>query len=254
MRDREIKLLFEKANEQVLVNETRKQDAYMKLANEMDKQRVTLMSRKNILLSYFLYMDKVYFAAYAVLLCLGFVLISVLDNMGIERDGMIAVCAIFAGVLSVITIGIINRLLFEGMAELGASCYWSTKQCVATHLVLAGGINLVILLVMSFYLGFHWQISVMHVVLYILTPFLTSSSVALGILSTETGRKTHYSLVVCIIFLSVVYAVICSIPIVFMVASLWIWGIAFMVDIFWLAIQLIRLFKQMEKGELLCMN
>lgn len=87
MRDREIKLLFEKANNQVLVNETRKQDAYMKLANEMDKQRVTLMSRKNILLSYFLYMDKVYFAAYAVLLCLGFVLISVLDNMGIERDG-----------------------------------------------------------------------------------------------------------------------------------------------------------------------
>ena len=50
MRDSEIKTLFAKADEQVHVDEIRKQKTYYAIIEEMEKQRTPMMSTKNILL------------------------------------------------------------------------------------------------------------------------------------------------------------------------------------------------------------
>ena len=50
MRDSEIKTLFAKADEQVHVDEIRKQKTYHAMIDEMEKQRTPMMSTKNILL------------------------------------------------------------------------------------------------------------------------------------------------------------------------------------------------------------
>ena len=50
MRDSEIKTLFAKADEQVHVDEIRKQKTYHAMIGEMEKQRTPMMSTKNILL------------------------------------------------------------------------------------------------------------------------------------------------------------------------------------------------------------
>ena len=71
MRDSEIKTLFAKADEQVHVDEIRKQKTYYAMIEEMEKQRTPMMSTKNILLHQFWYMDKLFFAVYGVLICLG---------------------------------------------------------------------------------------------------------------------------------------------------------------------------------------
>lgn len=254
MANREIKDLFLKADEQIPVSKIRKQQAYDVLADEMDKQKISVMSIKDILFSLFWYMDKLFFYVYGVLICLGLVFISALRHMGAEQNGMIITCMIGAGALSIISISLINRLLFGGMAELGASCYFSTKQCVAACLVLAGAINLVILIFLSLYLGHYWKVSLLQVVLYVLTPYFTSSIAALWILGTKTGGRISYSLSICTFFLSIGYIVICSIPGVFLAAALWMWGIAFVVAGSLFIMQLRKLFKQIEKGEMLCMN
>ena len=49
MRDSEIKTLFAKADEQVHVDEIRKQKTYHAVMDEMEKQRMPTMSTKNIL-------------------------------------------------------------------------------------------------------------------------------------------------------------------------------------------------------------
>ena len=49
MRDSEIKTLFAKADEQVHVDEIRKQKTYYAMIKEMDKQRTPMKSTKNIL-------------------------------------------------------------------------------------------------------------------------------------------------------------------------------------------------------------
>ena len=49
MRDSEIKTLFAKADEQVHVDEIRKQKTYYAMIKEMEKQRTPMMSTKNIL-------------------------------------------------------------------------------------------------------------------------------------------------------------------------------------------------------------
>ena len=61
MRNSEIKALFEKAEEQIQVDEIRKQETYNMMLETMEKQRTPMMSIKNILLHQIWYMDKVFF-------------------------------------------------------------------------------------------------------------------------------------------------------------------------------------------------
>lgn len=61
MRNSKIKALFEKAEEQIQVDEIRKQETYNMMLETMEKQRTPMMSIKNILLHQIWYMDKVFF-------------------------------------------------------------------------------------------------------------------------------------------------------------------------------------------------
>ena len=73
MRNSKIKALFEKAEEQIQVDEIRKQETYNMMLETMEKQRTPMMSIKNILLHQIWYMDKVFFIIYGVIICLGIV-------------------------------------------------------------------------------------------------------------------------------------------------------------------------------------
>ena len=66
MRNSKIKALFEKAEEQIQVDEIRKQETYNMMLETMEKQRTPMMSIKNILLHQIWYMDKVFFIIYGV--------------------------------------------------------------------------------------------------------------------------------------------------------------------------------------------
>lgn len=113
MRDSEIKTLFAKADEQVHVDEIRKQKTYYAMIEEMEKQRTPMMSTKNILFHQFWYMDKLFFAVYGVLICLGIIFITALQYTGLNQNGMITVCMVGAGILSITSISVIDKLFLE---------------------------------------------------------------------------------------------------------------------------------------------
>lgn len=254
MRDSEIKTLFAKADEQVHVDEIRKQKTYHAMIEEMEKQRTPMMSIKNILFHQFWYMDKLFFVVYGVLICLGIISITALQYTGLNQNEMITVCMVGAGILSITSIGVIDKLFFGKMAELGESCYFNTKQCVAVWLVLSGMINIMILLFMAGYLVGYWKVKLLQVGLYILTPYLISSFIALEILSVETRGKNSSLFGMSAIFLSISYGVIGSIPRALFVTTLWIWAVAFLVSGLLFVMKIKKLLSEMEKGEVLCTN
>ena len=167
---------------------------------------------------------------------------------------MITVCMVEAGILSITSIGVIDKLFFGKMAELGESCYFNTKQCVAAWLVLSGMINVMTLFLIAGYLNYHWRVGLLQVGLYILTPYLVSSITALGILSMETRGKNSSLFGMSAIFLSISYGVIGSIPRALFVTTLWIWAVALLVSGLLFVMQIKKLLSKMEKGEVLCMN
>lgn len=175
------------------------------------------------------------------------------------KDGKLYVSAIFdcfdSSVLGLATsISVIDKLFFGKMAELGESCYFNTKQCVAAWLVLSGMINVMILFLIAGYLNYHWSVGLLQVGLYILTPYLVSSITALGILSMETRGKNSSLFGMSAIFLSISYGVIGSIPRALFVTTLWIWAVAFLVSGLLFVMQIKKLLSKMEKGEVLCTN
>lgn len=289
MSDSEIKHLFKRADAQVHIDEKRKQMAYQIMLMEMEnqgieKQRIETRriekqeikqqevdirgteSRntekqeqltiyvKNILLQQFQYMDKLFFYVYGGLICLGIIFIAALQHIEVNQNEIITVCMVGAGILSIISIGVIDKMFFGKMAELGATCYLSTKQCVAIWMVLSGMVNVVVLFSLAGYLNGFWRVDLLRVVLYILTPYLLSAVIALGILSMEAGRKHSYLFVISGIFLSIGYGVIGTIPGALLAAAIWLWAATFIVSIVLSIIQIKRVFNRMEKGDVLCMN
>lgn len=222
---------------------------------KINKQRIEMrMSLKNILLQQFQYMDKLFFYIYGGLICLGIIFIAVLQYIGVSQNEIITVCMAGAGILSITSIGVIDKMFFGKMAELGASCYFNTKQCVAAWMVMSGMINVVVLFLLAGYLNGFWHVGLLQVGLYILTPYLLSGMIALGILSMETGKKHSFLFVISGFLMSIGYGVIGAIPgIMFTVANR-IWTAVFILSLLLFVIQIKRLFNRMEKGDVLCMN
>lgn len=260
MSDSEIKNLFKRADAQVHIDEARKEKAHQAMMMEMEKQKINKqriemrMSIKNILLQQFQYMDKLFFYIYGGLICLGIIFIAVLQYIGVNQNEIITVCMVGAGILNITSIGVIDKLFFGKMAELGATCYLNTKQCVTAWMVLSGMVNVVVLFLMAGYLNGFWRVGLLQVGLYILTPYLLSGMIALGILSMEAGRKHSFLFGISGVFLSIGYGIIGTILRVMTLAAMWIWTAVFILSLLLFVIQIKRLFNRMEKGDVLCMN
>ena len=147
-----------------------------------------------------------------------------------------------------------DKLFFGKMAELGASCYFNTKQCVAAWMVISGMVNVVVLFLLAGYLNGFWRVGLLQVGLYILTPYLLSGMIALDILSMETGKKHSFLFVISGFLMSIGYGVIGAIPGIMFTAANRIWTAVFILSLLLFVIQIKRLFNRMEKGDVLCMN
>lgn len=254
MENREIRELFLMSDRQTPIQKEKKQQVYERAAEELEKRRFPVERQSDLLFSQFQYMDKSFFLIYGVLVFIGTILIFLLQKTGAGRNEIIMTCMIGAAVLGISTVLMIDKLFFGRMAELEASCYLNTKQLVAVYMVIAGSFNLIILLFAIFYVGSHWKIGILQIGLYVLTSLLLSNIIALEILSTEAGRKNPYFLLISCILLSIGYAMLSSVPEIFYMTLLGAWATAFVILGILFGAQVRRLFVQMEKGEVLCMN
>ena len=254
MKSNEIKNLFSKTDEQLCIDEVKKKETYDAMLDELEKRRRPVMSVKNTLRYQFWYIDKLFFILYGLLICFGMIALGILQHIGMEQTEMISVCMVWAGILSIISISAIDKMFFGKIGELGKSCYFGTKQCVAVWLLLSGLINIAVLFLMAGYLNYHWKVELLQVGVYILTPYLIADIIFLGILSTETKGAKTASFGMGAIFVSVSYLVVGQAPGILLATSLSWWIAVFLVAGFLLIMQVKRLFSKIESGEVLCTN
>ena len=248
------KSFFLQADKQIAIQELRKQQVLTSMATELKQRKVPVLNQREILFSQFLYMDKSFLVLYAAAVCFCIGILLLLQRTGADTNTMIISCMIGVSGIAVLTVFLIDKLFFGRMAELGASCYFSTQQSVAVYMVIAGSVNLAIFLLIILCIGSSLNIGVLQLGLYVMTAFFLSNIVSMGILSTEIGRENRYFLFISSVFLAIGYTVFSEIPAAFSTASLGAWGIAWFISGSLLALQLKKLFAEMIKGEILCMN
>ncbi|SHK17359.1 hypothetical protein [Hespellia stercorisuis] len=254
METRDIKKMFETADEAFPIQEEKKQQTYEKMLTEFRKQRSPVEKMNHIIFNQLFYMDRSALYAYGTLLCLEIVLMTALHYWGIDAKGMMTFCMVAAGIVSMAAIILLDKLFFGEMAELGASCYFSTKQSIVAFLITAESINLVMLLLIMLYVGAYWKIAILQIAVYMLTPSLLSNTVAFAVLSTKTGRRSSYSLFTCGMFLSIGYMGLAAVPNIFGATFIGIWALVCVILAVLLAVEIRCFFRKVEKGELLCMN
>lgn len=254
MKTGDIKKMFDLADRAMPINEEKKNETFEKILLTLKKQKIPIEKRSIILWNQFQYMDKSVLYVYGVLILLEIVFMVIFQAMQISTAEIISFCMAGSGIISITAILLLDRVFFHRMAELGASCYFSTKQSIAAYMIITEGINSVMLFITTLYVSSLWRIAVMQLLMYIVTPFLFSNVVAFGILMTQVGQRSSFSLFVCGIFLSIFYMILPSIPTVFFLATIWVWCVLCFIMMVIMAFEVTKYFKKMEKGELLCMN
>ena len=254
MENREIKELFLQADKQIAIQESRKQQVLTSMTRELKQQKIPVLNQREILFSHFLYMDKSFLILYAIAVCFCIGILLLLQRTGADINTMIIACMIGVSGIAVLTVFLIDKLFFGRMAELGASCYFSTKQSVAVYMVIVGSVNLAIFILIILCIGSSLNIGVLQLGLYMMTAFFLSNIVSMGILSTEIGRENRYFLFINSVFLAIGYTVFSAVPTAFSAVSLGAWGIACFILGSLFALQLKKFFAEMIKGEILCMN
>lgn len=254
MKISDMKKMFDLADEAIPIDEEKKRQSFEKIYLEFRKQRNPTAKKGAILLHLFQYMDKSVLYAYGILICLEIILMIIFQNSKIETAEIISFCMAGSGIISITAILFLDRVFFHKMAELGASCFFNTKQSIAAYMMIVESINLVMLLIATLYVSSQWKIAIVQFLIYILTPFLFSNVAAFGIIMTRIGQRNPFSLFLCGIFLSILYMILPTIPNVFLASSIWLWCLLCFIMAMVLAIEVKKYFGKVEKGELLCMN
>lgn len=219
-----------------------------------DKQMTVLNSRKRIIRNQIRYMDKS-IAGVHMLLCLLLLSVAmIMHQKGAGEEDIILVSMVLSGILGIVSIAEIGHIFYPGIAELSESCYFNVRQIVAVWMFLTGIINLAALCIGILFVGAGWKMNLVQIGLYIMVPFVIAESCCLGVLLSEAGRKNSYLLIMVGAFLVVFYMILASMPDLYRISALAIWGIAFFAGSFILGIQIKRLFKGIKRGEIICMN
>ena len=251
----DIKSMFASADAILPIDAERKHNSMQKLRQEIaDKEVLLVSNRRKIWLNQMRYADRsmicFHLLGCIVMLCL----IVMMDVRQIDNESIITASMILAGVLGTLSVLEVGKVCFARLSELSETCYFNVRQMAAYDMILTGIINLTALAAGILFVGFRWKIWLIQIGLYIMVPFIFAQCVCLGVLLTEAGRRNGWLTAVAGLFLSVVYAILASTPMLYTTSALFIWAIALVVGGIILGLQTKALFTAINKGEILCTN
>lgn len=254
-KDHDIKEKFRITDRLMQIDENRKRESISLLQNKIKEKQINMAHHgRKILLQQVRYMDKLIMITQIVLYVIVVIIAIMMRQKGVLEEEIILFSILISGLFGIISIAQISRIFSSGIAELSESCYFNVKQIVAFQLLISGVMNLTMLFFVILFVGLFWKIALLQIGLYILVPFVIAQCCCLKALLLEIGRKNSYLLIIVGIFITILYIVIASIPRVYQLTALSIWGVSFVVGILLLGMQVRALFEGIERGDMLCMN
>ncbi len=252
--EKEIKALFFQADRTCPVSLEKKGLTYEKGKKKLENQNFRLERYGSIWFNQLRYMDKSLLGIYGLFTGFGAGILYLFRQIRAEQTEAIAVCMVGAIILSIASVLFLDKVFFGKMAELGAVCCFGTKQSVALYMVVTGSINLMLLLLSLFSVGYYWKISLLRFGIYVMAPFFAANAGALALLSGHVGRRNYSLLLGGGAFLAVGCTLLCQIPEFFYFSSLGVWAAACGLSVFLFGLQIRKLFREIEKGDILCAN
>lgn len=251
----DIRSMFISADAYLPIDAERKRNTLQRLRQEIAGKEVLLVSNRwKIWLSQMRYADKSMICFHLLGCIVMLLLIVMMDVRQIDSESIIAASMILAGVLGTLSMLEVGKVCFARLSELSETCFFNVRQMAAFDMILSGILNLTALAVGILFVGFRWKIWLLQIGLYIMVPFIFAQCVCLGVLLTEAGRKNGWLTAVAGLFLSVVYAIFASTPLLYTTSALFIWAIALVIGAVILGVQTKALFTAINKGEILCAN
>jgi hypothetical protein len=222
-----------------------------------DKERFlkTLLFPKityhRFLLSQFHYIRKRLWAASIIIVFIGWANVffsSPYINWREETGRIWSVSAILP-FLAMLTTTELYRSSFYRMAELEAVCRYSLSQIVMARITILGGGNFVILVLLLIFMSKASAYGILHVVTFMMVPYLVTCSICLLILNRARGRESVY-------YCASAASLVCAVNIVFSstVQSLYssrylsYWLLLFIFSGVLIGIQIRNLLKHTEGG------
>lgn len=156
--------------------------------------------------------------------------------------------SILFSTIAVITCNIADK---HGMAELTGSCYFNHMQMCVLRMVLSGGISLgatgVLLCTTYVYMDSPlWQIGI-----YILVPYFVTGCFQFALISVDELRNSPYVLWIGGLIMMVAFGAAVSEIQVYESFSIGVWVWVLVVSVVTMALELMVLFKRIERGDIL---
>lgn len=260
MNSDDIRKIFEKSDEEIVIDSGKREEALRGLHQEISRMKssdvsaAAMYDRKRIFMRQFCYMDKTMLWLQMGGCVIMLFAAAAMSRLKLESEDMLVFVAILSTLLSVFSLTGIGRIFAANMTELSESCYFNVKQMVALQLMSSDVLNLTALLLVVIFTGFRWPLTMVQAALYILVPYVMTQCGCMGVLLTEFGRQNTYIMFAAGILLCMCYIFIGSVPGIYQASAIMFWGIAFMAGMMILGTLLRILFAGIEKGEMLCMN
>lgn len=233
IKDSDIKEKFRITDSLIIIDEDRKEESMSLFLKKIDEKQVSILHHKGkILLQQARYMDKSAMITHIIVCIIVIVIAALMGKNGATGDEIIFSSMLLSGVLGMISIAQVSRIFFSGIAELSESCYFNVKQIVAFQMLLSGIMNLTMLFFVILFVGLWWKMALLQIGLYILVPFVVAQCCCLRALLSEAGRKNSFLLIMVGSFVTIFYMLLASIPALYQMTALTIWGVSFIMMLY----------------------
>ena len=188
-----------------------------------------------------------------------------LRSFGADAEDIRIFSVLFSAATGCLSILILANVLGDGNAELTETCCFNVKQVAALQMLVLGAVNLAALVFVTLYVGAQWRIPLVWMAVYEGVPFLFTVSACLMCLMAETIKNRSLAVIMAGAAAAAVFGITASVPELYSggdpVAESFIWqsrlaaGAAVCAGgVLLLAVQIRRLFKEIGKGEILCIG
>ena len=254
MKNNDLQIWFENTNKRIIIDSEKKDRILKMLSDEVSKKEITPVNNWfQTVRSQLYYMDKhLWLIDFIMNLAIAAVFL-VLKRYDISAKDITVFAMAASSVSGWISILILSNIFTGGMAELFDTCYFNVRQLAAIEITILGSLNLITFMFITIYVSGQWKIWFLQVGVYIGVPFLFTVSICMAILLTETGRRKTYFLVIGMLSVIIILG-LSSVPGLYFASAFTIWCIAFVIGCIFLCMQIRRLFIEINKGDILCID
>ncbi len=240
--------------EQVQIDPTQKEIALRQLADVVEEKEIRYYpSVMRVILGQMKYLSLSALGGQLACLLLIFGVCAYLEGSQAKMMVWLGTGSVFASCLGVFLMVELCRSTSHHMLELEQSCYLNIKQLWCVKLLIFGCLDVVLLTVLIGGISRNVSCGLFPVALYLLVPFVVSSGLQLLIFTAFRRGKREYLQMSVAIFVSFLFLLPLDMPKLYTFACLGFWGVALLLGIGLLAVEIVLLYRMLSTGEELCL-